>query len=107
MKTSLVILTSIMLMITIQASGSARAASVTYRMCTGEYEDHCPGPHDVYQYCYFDVKRWADAMCGAPTVQRYSVTGGNKCGYDMWMIICDNPKSASDAILQNQSVVPQ
>jgi len=94
MKSFRLILAFGAILLTSQVSGPASAASVTYRMCLGEYERSCPS-HDVYQYCYYDVQGWANAKCGASTIQHYSSSGGDKCGYEMYMIICDNPKAAS------------
>jgi hypothetical protein len=65
--------------------------TVTYRVCSGEYERSCH-PHDVYLYCYEDVVAWAKARCASATVQRLSSYGGNKCGYSIDAIICTGPK---------------
>jgi len=65
--------------------------TVTYKVCSGEYERSCQ-PHDVYLYCYTDVKAWAGAHCAASTVSRYNTYGGNKCGYSMDLVSCTGPK---------------
>ena len=65
--------------------------TVTYRVCSGEYEARCQS-HDVYLYCYADVKGWAAAKCTTSTVSRYSTYGGNKCGYSMDLVSCTGPK---------------
>jgi hypothetical protein len=66
-------------------------ATVTYRVCSGEYERACQA-HDAYLYCGADVKAWANARCTASTVQRVNTYGGNKCGYSLDTVICTGPK---------------
>jgi hypothetical protein len=65
-------------------------ATVTYKVCSGEYERECP-PHDVYFYCYTDVGAWAKSLCTSYTVQRLTTFGGNKCGYSLDAVICAGP----------------
>jgi hypothetical protein len=50
--------------------------SITYTVCSGEYEGRCQG-HDVYLYCYTDIRAWANARCGSALVQRANTYGGN------------------------------
>jgi hypothetical protein len=64
---------------------------VMYKVCSGEYERACQ-QHDVYLYCYADVKAWASAHCTTFTVSRYNTYGGNKCGYAMDLVSCIGPK---------------
>jgi hypothetical protein len=65
--------------------------TVTYRVCSGEYERACQ-THDTYLYCYSDVGAWARARCTSWTVQRLNTYGGNKCGYSIDAVICTGPK---------------
>lgn len=65
--------------------------TVTYRVCVGEYERACQ-QHDVYLYCYTDVKAWAQQKCTSSGVSRYNTYGGNKCGYGMDLVTCVGPK---------------
>ncbi|MBY3249877.1 hypothetical protein [Rhizobium laguerreae] len=65
--------------------------TVTYRVCSGEYERACK-PHDVYLYCYADVKSWAAARCESSIVQRMNTYAGNKCGYSIDTVVCTSPK---------------
>jgi hypothetical protein len=94
------------ILITMQASGPVSAATVTYRMCLGEYERSCQA-HDVYEYCYYDVQAWAKAMCGSSIIQHYSSYGGDKCGYEMYMIVCDNPKAAQPSEFKTHPMLQQ
>ena len=69
--------------------------STTLRLCQGEYENAC-GPHDGYQYCYEDPNKWAASTCQtlggkALGVARVSSRGGNKCGYDLFTVVCSIP----------------
>ena len=66
-------------------------AVTTYKICTGEYEKQCQ-PHDVYLYCYADLKTWASAKCNSFTSSRYNTYGGNKCGYAMDLVTCAGPR---------------
>jgi hypothetical protein len=61
------------------------------RVCTGEYERSCR-PHDVFFYCYSDVKAWAAAQCASSKVVRETTYGGNKCGYSLDRVYCVEPK---------------
>jgi hypothetical protein len=65
--------------------------TVTYRVCSGEYERACQ-PHDAYLYCYSDVGGWAGARCESYKIQRLNTYGGNKCGYSLDAVICTGPK---------------
>jgi F0F1-type ATP synthase membrane subunit c/vacuolar-type H+-ATPase subunit K len=64
---------------------------VTYRICSGEYERACL-PHDIYQYCGFDVNAWARERCNSYKSVRLDTRGGNKCGYSIDQVICTGPK---------------
>jgi hypothetical protein len=70
--------------------------TVTYRVCSGEYEKSCQ-KHNAYLYCGDDVAAWARRRCTSSTVQRLSTYGGNKCGYSIDAVICTGPKSEGDA----------
>jgi hypothetical protein len=64
---------------------------VNYKICSGEYERNCP-PHDIYQYCYEDPQKWAQNKCASAVVHNPGSSGGNKCGYTMYEVICTGPK---------------
>ena len=64
--------------------------TVTYRVCSGEYERSCQ-KHNAYLYCGDDVAAWARHRCTSSTVQRVSTYGGNKCGYSIDAVICAGP----------------
>jgi len=65
--------------------------TVTYRVCSGEYEKSCQ-KHDAYLYCGDDVAAWAKRRCTSSTVQRLGAYGGNKCGYSIDAVICAGPR---------------
>jgi len=66
--------------------------TVTYRVCSGEYEKSCQ-KHNAYLYCGDDIAAWAKRRCTSATVQRLSTYGGNKCGYSLDAVICAGPKA--------------
>jgi len=66
--------------------------TVSYRVCTGEYERQCQSQHDAYLYCYSDVEGWAKSRCSSYTIQRLNTYGGNKCGYSIDAVICTGPR---------------
>ncbi|MER9495678.1 hypothetical protein [Mesorhizobium sp. M0006] len=71
--------------------------TVTYQVCTGEYERNCGGPHSAYLYCDVSVEAWAAKQCQSlagevQAVAKVSVHGGNKCGYGMFTVICSVTK---------------
>jgi hypothetical protein len=75
------------------AGNSANAATPakflkTYRLCFGEYERACQA-HDIYDYCGTDPHKWANAHCEA--VIPVNSYGGNKCGYSILDVACENP----------------
>jgi len=65
--------------------------TVTYKICTGEYERNCPS-HDIYQYCYVPVENWARAHCESFRISRLDTRDENKCGYSIDQVICTSPK---------------
>jgi S1-C subfamily serine protease len=71
--------------------GYSPPVTVTYRVCSGEYERACLG-HDSYLYCGVSVEDWAKARCDSHKVQRLNTYGGNKCGYSLDAVICTGPK---------------
>jgi hypothetical protein len=77
--------------VAVGSENTPQLPTVTYKICSGEYERACQ-QHDVYLYCYQDVKAWAGAHCAASTVSRYNTYGGNKCGYAMDLVSCTGPK---------------
>jgi len=62
-------------------------------VCTGEYERNCPGPHNVFYTCgYFGTDdEIAVRVCakGPPKTLRIKTVGGNKCGYALIEVTCD------------------
>jgi hypothetical protein len=79
------------------------AVAGTYSLCLGEYwqdgRHHgpiCPAPggNQLYNYCYTDPHAIASGICqqegstGTPTVVHTGGHGGNKCGYDFYVITC-------------------
>jgi hypothetical protein len=71
--------------------------TVTYRVCSGEYEKSCQ-KHDAYLYCGDDVAAWAKLRCTSSTVQRLGAYGGNKCGYSLDAVICAGPRQVHAAV---------
>lgn len=70
--------------------------TVTYRVCSGEYERSCQ-KHDAYLYCGDDVAAWAKLRCASSTIQRLGAYGGNKCGYSIDAVICAGPRKVHPA----------
>jgi hypothetical protein len=62
-------------------------------VCTGEYESNCPGPHNAFYTCgYFGTDdEIAAKVCanGPPKVLRLKTVGGNKCGYALIEVTCN------------------
>jgi hypothetical protein len=71
-------------------SALTRKQTITYRVCSGEYERACQ-PHDIYLYCYSDVAQWAKQRCSSYNLSRVSSYSGNKCGYEMSLLTCEAP----------------
>ncbi len=71
--------------------------TVTYRVCSGEYEKSCQ-KHDAYVYCGDDVAAWAKRRCTSSTVLRLGAYGGNKCGYSIDAVICTGPRQVQPAV---------
>lgn len=69
----------------------AAPAIVTYKVCQGEYQQACP-QHDVYLYCNSDLKAWAASHCTSYTTSHLSSRGGNKCGYELYTVVCTGPR---------------
>jgi hypothetical protein len=61
-------------------------------VCTGEKEENCPGPHDIFYTCgYFGTdKEIADKVCKGIKlgVLRLQTVPGNKCGYSLIEVTC-------------------
>jgi hypothetical protein len=61
----------------------------------GEFEPRCP-PHTYWINCDKDGQEHdaARIMCqssgGVRALTGYSSTGGNKCGYSTWQVLCNN-----------------
>jgi hypothetical protein len=70
--------------------------TVTYRVCSGEYEKSCQ-KHDAYLYCGDDVAAWAKLRCASSTIKRVGAYGGNKCGYSIDAVICAGPRKVHPA----------
>jgi|SRR5882724_4019729 len=79
------------------------ATAGTYSLCLGEYwqdgKHHgaiCPAPGgtQLYDYCYTDPKKIAAKICaqegstGTHTIVHTASHGGNKCGYEFYVITC-------------------
>lgn len=79
------------------------AAAGSYNLCLGEYWQDgrhggpiCPAPggNQIYDYCYTNPNKKAAAICaqegstGTPTVVHTGSHGGNKCGYEFYVITC-------------------
>jgi hypothetical protein len=63
----------------------------SYRFCFGEYERACQ-THDIYGYCGQTPDSWAAAHCDPPpSIVPIATYGGNKCGYAIIDVICQNP----------------
>jgi hypothetical protein len=65
--------------------------TTTYRICSGEYERACQ-QHDVYMYCYENPENWAKDRCTTYSVRQLNSYGGNKCGYNLYEVLCTGPK---------------
>jgi hypothetical protein len=70
-------------------------APVKKIVCTGEYENNCPGTHDIFYTCgYFGSdeeiakKICADVEAGHV---RLKTVGGNHCGYALIEVTCRAP----------------
>jgi len=75
--------------------------TVTYRVCSGEYEKSCQ-KHDAYLYCGDDVAAWAKLRCTSSTIQRLGAYGGNKCGYAIDAVICAGPRPVPPEVQQRR-----
>lgn len=73
----------------VNAANPVKAAK-TYRFCFGEYERACQ-THDIYDYCYTDQHKWANAHCSTHQIVSVTSYGGNKCGYTIFDVVCENP----------------
>ncbi|MER9018780.1 serine protease [Mesorhizobium sp. M0898] len=79
-------------MFNLQAAPPVPKKTVTYHVCTGEYERACL-EHDVYFGCYTDVSRWAAEVCDTFNVQTLQKYGGARCGgYSIEEVTCDVPE---------------
>jgi hypothetical protein len=62
-------------------------------VCTGEFEDQCPGAHDAYYYCgYFgsddDIAKGICKSAPVAHARRLKTVSGNKCGYSLIQVTC-------------------
>lgn len=79
------------------------ASAGTYNLCLGEYWQDgkhfgtiCPAPggNQLYDYCYVNPNAVAKKICSQegstakPTVVHTGTNGGNKCGYEYYVITC-------------------
>jgi hypothetical protein len=69
------------------APSAKQEVTRSLRVCVGEYERACQ-PHDAYLYCGVDVNAWAKARCDRFKVQQLNDVGGNKCGYQLYEVLC-------------------
>jgi hypothetical protein len=94
-------------------------ASADGTLCKGEFEPRCP-PHTYWINCDKDGQEHdaARMMCqssgGVRALTGYSVTGGNKCGYATWQVLCNNsdaqnsgPQSSGRRKLSDSCIVLQ
>jgi hypothetical protein len=72
-------------------TASPAAITTTYKICTGEYERACQ-PHDVYMYCGVSPETWARNKCASYSVRQLNSYGGNKCGYELYEVLCTGPR---------------
>jgi hypothetical protein len=72
-----------------------------YTVCLGEFDRNCPVKHDVFIYCGTQIESEAKSICTVhdgdkDRVSPYQIvhqgsTGGNKCGYEWFLVTCLNP----------------
>jgi hypothetical protein len=67
-------------------------ATIKKIVCTGEYENACPGAHDIFYTCgYFGSdEEIAKKICTGIKAGyvRLKTVGGNKCGYALIEVTC-------------------
>lgn len=73
-----------------QAPAIATTLTKTYRICVGEYERNCQ-QHDSYLYCGANLVDWAKPRCGSFRIVSVNTYSGNKCGYGIADVYCDDP----------------
>ncbi|WP_157083449.1 hypothetical protein [Bradyrhizobium manausense] len=70
----------------------APQTKVIRRVCTGEFEANCAGPHDAFFACgsFGSDDEIAAQMCKGPPSKgvRVNTKGGNKCGYSLIEVTC-------------------
>jgi len=61
-------------------------------VCTGQYEDNCPGKHDIFYTCgyFWSDEQIAKKVCSDAKAghTRLKTIGGNNCGYAMIEVTC-------------------
>jgi hypothetical protein len=64
--------------------------SVTYTVCSGEFEQNCGAPHDVFLQCGGpSINAWVDGTCDKIlSSTRIVYKDGNKCGYSVMKYTC-------------------
>jgi hypothetical protein len=66
--------------------------SVRHVVCTGEYEQNCAGPHDIFRTCDPPGdQQIANEICAPRPARtlRLNTKGGNHCGYSLFEVYCD------------------
>lgn len=70
----------------------AEASQIKKIVCTGEYENNCPGTHDIFYTCgYFGSdEEIAKNICAGIKAGhiRLKTVGGNHCGYSLIEVSC-------------------
>jgi hypothetical protein len=74
-------------------SGNSNTGIFKVLVCTGQFEYNCPGPHNLFYTCRYmpSDEEIADKVCarGPPKVLRLKTIGGNKCGYALIEVTCN------------------
>jgi hypothetical protein len=67
-------------------------APITKVVCTGEFEQNCPGTHDMFFSCgnFGTDQQIADNVCSGirSDVVRLKTVAGNHCGYALIQVTC-------------------
>jgi hypothetical protein len=68
------------------------AIAQEYRLCIGEYPQKCPVKYDQYSYCGASADVVAAKICRAMKYRlvHLGTQGGNKCGYEWYLVECLN-----------------
>jgi hypothetical protein len=69
-----------------------QSLTLSYKMCTGEDRYRCPSDA-IHRDCGFSVAGWAEKNCGSYTAKRLDSFDGNKCGYEITLVVCTSPRA--------------